>query len=146
MVLDASLLNTQHYKVRIKGKVEPSREGVAPSPTSWCSSYRSLRVTLDYGRQLYLLKLRRGFSQLSFVYVLFSFNILSLISVLCHHLNPPPHPLTITVRQNFGTSGCPCRIRLLPDCEMVRSPDTIGVLLTRLSAMVLSTAVAIHVF
>ena len=56
MVLDASLLNTQHYKVWIKGKVEPSREGVAPSPTSWCSSYRkgSLRVTLDYGRQLYL--------------------------------------------------------------------------------------------
>ena len=57
MVLDASLLNTQHYKVRIKGKVEQSREGVAPSPTHWCSSYRkgSFRVTLDYGRQLYLL-------------------------------------------------------------------------------------------
>ena len=57
MVLDASLLNTQHYKVRIKGKVEQSREGVAPSPTPWCSSYRkgSLRVTLNYGRQLYLL-------------------------------------------------------------------------------------------
>ena len=57
MLLDASLLNTQHYKVRIKGKVEQSREGVAPSPTHWCSSYRkgSLRVTLDYGRQLYLL-------------------------------------------------------------------------------------------
>ena len=57
MVLDASLLNTQHYKVRIKGKVEQSRERVAPSPTPWCSSYRkgSLRVTLDYGRQLYLL-------------------------------------------------------------------------------------------
>ena len=55
MVLDASLLNTQHYKVRIKGKVEQSREGVAPSPTHWCSSYRkgSLRVTLDYGRQIY---------------------------------------------------------------------------------------------
>ena len=33
MVLDASLLNTQHNKVRIKGKVEQSREGVAPSPT-----------------------------------------------------------------------------------------------------------------
>ena len=30
---------------------------LAPSPTPWCSSYRkgSLRVTLDYGRQLYLL-------------------------------------------------------------------------------------------
>ena len=57
MVLDASLLNTQHYKVRIKGKVGQSREGVPPSPTPWCSSYRkgSLRVTLDYGRQLYLL-------------------------------------------------------------------------------------------
>ena len=26
MVLDTSLLNTQQYKVRIKGKVEPSRE------------------------------------------------------------------------------------------------------------------------
>ena len=57
MVLDASLLNTQHYKVRIKGKEGKFREGVAPSPTPWCSSYRkgSLRVTLDYGRQLYLL-------------------------------------------------------------------------------------------
>ena len=40
MVLDASLLSTQHYKVRIKGKVEQSRKGVAPSPTHWCSSYR----------------------------------------------------------------------------------------------------------
>ena len=52
MVLDASLLNTQHYKVRIKGKVEQSREGVAPSPAHWCSSYRkgSLRVTRDNGR------------------------------------------------------------------------------------------------
>ena len=26
IVLDCSLLNTQHYKVRIKGKVEQSRE------------------------------------------------------------------------------------------------------------------------
>ena len=40
MVLDSSLLNTQHYKVQIKGKFEQSREGVAPSPTPWCSSYR----------------------------------------------------------------------------------------------------------
>ena len=32
MVLDTSLLNTQQYKVRIKGKVEQSRKGVAPSP------------------------------------------------------------------------------------------------------------------
>ena len=55
MVLDASLLNTQHYKVRLKGKVKQSKEGVAPSPTPWCSSYRkgSNQVTLNYGRQLY---------------------------------------------------------------------------------------------
>ena len=39
MVLDASLLNTQQYKVRIKGKVEQSRKGVAPSPTPRFSSY-----------------------------------------------------------------------------------------------------------
>ena len=26
MVLDAALLNTQHYKVKIKGKIEQSRE------------------------------------------------------------------------------------------------------------------------
>ena len=57
MVLDASLLNTQHYKVRINGKVEQSWERSSVPPTPWCSSYRkgSLRVTLDYGRQLYLL-------------------------------------------------------------------------------------------
>ena len=33
MVLDASLLNIQHYKVQIKGKVEQSWKGVTPSPT-----------------------------------------------------------------------------------------------------------------
>ena len=68
MVLDASLLNTQHHKVRIKGKVKQSWEGVAPSPTPWCSSYRkgSLRVTLDYGRQLYLLTFKmRTFAKLN---------------------------------------------------------------------------------
>ena len=32
MVLDASLLNTQHYKVRIKGKVEQSREWSSALP------------------------------------------------------------------------------------------------------------------
>ena len=82
MVLDASLLNTQHFKVRIKGKVEPSREGVAPSPTSWCSSYRkgSLRVTLDYGRQLYLLYLLYGPSeQQSPQFCKFSFILLLII-------------------------------------------------------------------
>ena len=57
MVLDVSLLNTQHYKVQIKGKVGQSWEGVAPSPTPSCSSYRkgSLQVTFDYGCQPYYL-------------------------------------------------------------------------------------------
>ena len=32
MVLDATLLNTQHYKVRIKGKVEKSRESSSNLP------------------------------------------------------------------------------------------------------------------
>ena len=54
MVLDTSLLNTQQYKVRIKGKVEQSREGVAPSSTSYWKG--NLLVALDYGRQLYFLQ------------------------------------------------------------------------------------------
>ena len=32
MVLDAALFNTQHYKVRIKGKVEQSREWSSALP------------------------------------------------------------------------------------------------------------------
>ncbi len=32
MILDAALLNTQHYKVRIKGKVEQSRERSSTFP------------------------------------------------------------------------------------------------------------------
>ena len=57
MVLDTSLLNTQHYKVRIKGKVDQSREWSSSLPTPRCSCYwkGSLRVALDYGGQLYLL-------------------------------------------------------------------------------------------
>ena len=47
--LDTALLNTQHYKVSIKGKVEQSREGVVPSPIPWFCSYwkGSLWVTLN---------------------------------------------------------------------------------------------------
>ena len=39
MVLDTSLLNTQQYKVRIKGSVEKSRERNSATPTPQCSSY-----------------------------------------------------------------------------------------------------------
>ena len=34
MVLDTSLFNTQHYKVRIKGKVEQSKERSSALPYS----------------------------------------------------------------------------------------------------------------
>ena len=56
MLLDAILLNTQHYKVLSRVKWSNPGKGVEPSPTPRCSSYRKgiLRVTLDYGRQLNL--------------------------------------------------------------------------------------------
>ena len=38
IVLDTSLLNTQRYKVHIKGKMEQSRERSSASLTTWCSS------------------------------------------------------------------------------------------------------------
>ena len=39
MVLDTTLLSTQHYKVRIKGKVEQSSEWSSALPYIRCSSY-----------------------------------------------------------------------------------------------------------
>ena len=55
MVLDTSLLNTQQYKVRIKSKVEQTKERSSVLSTPQFSSYWKgiLRVTLNYGRQLY---------------------------------------------------------------------------------------------
>ena len=55
IVLDATLLNTQHYMARIKRKVEKSREWSTILLYTLCSSYwkGSLWITLDKGRQLY---------------------------------------------------------------------------------------------
>ena len=39
MILDATLRNTQQYKVRIQGKVEQSREWSRALPTPRCGSY-----------------------------------------------------------------------------------------------------------
>ena len=39
MIVDTALLNTQHYKVWIKGKMVQSRERSSTLPTPWCSSY-----------------------------------------------------------------------------------------------------------
>ena len=50
MLLDTVLLNTQYFKVRIKGKVEQSREWSSALPTPRCSSSYwkgSLRVSLN---------------------------------------------------------------------------------------------------
>ena len=52
MVVDTSLLNPQHYKVKIKGKVELSRKW--NSALLRVVAIESLRFTLDYGRHLYL--------------------------------------------------------------------------------------------
>ena len=55
IVPDASLFNTQEYKLQIKGKWSNPGKGDALSPTPRCGSYRKwkLRVALDYSRQLY---------------------------------------------------------------------------------------------
>ena len=54
-VLDATLLNTKHYELWIKGKVDNPWKGAAPFPTPQCSSYwkGSLQVALDYSHLLY---------------------------------------------------------------------------------------------
>ena len=50
-ILDNSLLNTQHYKVRIKSKWSNPGKGVVPFSKPRCSSYwkGKFRVTLDCG-------------------------------------------------------------------------------------------------
>ena len=84
MVLDATLLNTQHYKISIKGKVEESKEEVAPSSTPWHSSYwkGSLQVTLDKGRQFYLYKRKLTYVVHSISFQIFLYRHLKLSETL----------------------------------------------------------------
>ena len=65
MVLDASLLNTQYYKVWSN-----PGNGVALFPTSQCSSYckGSLWVTLDEGRRLYFYLVVTNFKKYTFFF------------------------------------------------------------------------------
>ena len=51
MVLDTFLLNTQQYKVSIKGKVEQFRERSSALPYTYWKG--SLQVAFDYGCRLY---------------------------------------------------------------------------------------------
>ena len=55
VMLPLLTLSIIRYVSRVKWS--NPKKGIAPSPTRWCSSYRkgSLRVTLDNGRQHYLL-------------------------------------------------------------------------------------------
>ena len=55
MVLDASLLNSQHFKVRIKGKQSNIEEEAASfcTPCCGCSWKVSLRIALDYCQTTY---------------------------------------------------------------------------------------------
>ena len=65
MVLDTSLLNTQHVSQYIsKVKWSNSGKGVAPSLTPQCSSYwrGSLQVALNYSHQLALLTFHEIYS------------------------------------------------------------------------------------
>ena len=56
MVLDASLLNTQHYKVQIKDKWSNPGKGVAACPIPWCCRYwrGSFQVVLNCGWPTYI--------------------------------------------------------------------------------------------
>ena len=57
MVLDTSLLNTQHYKEVSRVKWRNPGEGIAPFPTPQGCSYwkESIRVAFNYSRQHYYL-------------------------------------------------------------------------------------------
>ena len=94
---DASLLYSQHYKVRIKGKWNNPGKGVAPFPIPWCTSYCKvdLWATLDYGRPTYIIRynnFKRGhgedinkyffiksFWTIVFVFIVFFFTTFQLL-------------------------------------------------------------------
>ena len=84
MVLDASLLNTHHYKVWMKGKWWNTGKRVALSPTLRCSSYwkGSLQVTLDYGWPTYFLSLYIYLGSISSLIHIW----LNNIDIVCLHI------------------------------------------------------------
>ncbi len=52
MVLDAALLNTQHYKVRVKDKVEQSRERSSPFPYTLLTLHEEIQSASPTGRDV----------------------------------------------------------------------------------------------
>ena len=71
LMLSCLTLSIVRYVSRVKWSNRG--KGVAPSPTPRCSSYRkgSLRVTLDYGRQLYFTLIYRYicYSYIIYIYI-----------------------------------------------------------------------------
>ena len=51
MILDASLLNTQHYKVQIKAKGSNPGKRVVSAPTPRCCSYMVSQLTYLLARK-----------------------------------------------------------------------------------------------
>ena len=72
MVLDAALLNTQNYEVRIKGKVEQSRERSIALP--YTSGKGSIRVIYIY---IYMI-----FKHIPFLRTVKFYNISTLVGYL----------------------------------------------------------------
>ena len=64
MVLDVALLNTQHCKVWIKGKVCNPRKGIAPSTTPLCRAFGSPSTTVANFVYLLLYSLHNGLALL----------------------------------------------------------------------------------
>ena len=90
MVLHTSLFNTLHYKVRIKGKVESSREKSSSLPYAsvFLLVKREPSVALDYSRQLYYfnyiyIDIYVCVCIYIYIYIQISFNI---IDIFCLHI------------------------------------------------------------
>ena len=84
MVLDATLLNTQHYKIRIKVKWSNPGKGVVPSPMPTFFTYLYLEVMiLDLTREPFLNVIFTHFSTPNCIPM--SSLILFTVDLLNHH-------------------------------------------------------------
>ena len=77
-------LSMIRYRSRVKWS--NPRKWVAPFPTPWCSSYRtvSLRVTLGYGRQLYYVYIYRRVGLYWYIYIYIYIYVYTYIHMYTH--------------------------------------------------------------
>ena len=116
-------------------------KGVAPSPTLWCVSYRkgSLRVTLDYGRQLYLLYYYHYYLLIRVFHISFSWWSFTRFWVIASLLKSPglflvfwPFSIIllfwmISTRPPTSNSSSPFNIPLV---TVPKAPITIDIIVT----------------